>query len=136
MAGIKGYVTHLDTCQDGSPVTAGFVFDAYHRLFQVEKSFACRSTTCKPGRSATTNASIDGHLSIVFAALAVSRWTEDRMGWSITKFVRTARRYRTIQIRIDDHILTTADPLPDVLRHAIKATHADPVRTNLIRVGS
>jgi hypothetical protein len=35
----------------------------------------------------------------VFAALAVSRWIEHRTGWSIGKFVKTARRYRTIQIQ-------------------------------------
>jgi hypothetical protein len=43
--------------------------------------------------------SIEAHLTIVFAALAVSRWIEGRTGWSIKKFVRAARRYRTIQIQ-------------------------------------
>jgi hypothetical protein len=28
------------------------------------------------------------------------RWTEDQTGWSIRKFVRTARRYRTIETRL------------------------------------
>ena len=40
--------------------------------------------------------SIEAHLSIVFAALAVSHWIEHQTGWSIKKFVRTARRYRTV----------------------------------------
>jgi hypothetical protein len=35
----------------------------------------------------------------VFAALAVSRWIEHVTGWSIRKFVKTARRYRTVQIQ-------------------------------------
>ncbi len=39
----------------------------------------------------------------VFAALAVTRFIEDRTGWSIKKFVRTARRFRTIQIRAGHH---------------------------------
>ena len=68
--------------------------------------------------------SIEAHLSIVFTALAVSRWIEDRTGWSIKKFVRTARRYRTIQIQTGEHTLTAADPLPDDLRHALKSIHA------------
>jgi len=59
--------------------------------------------------------------SIVFAALAVSRWIEDRTGWSIRKFVRTARRYRTIQIQAGAHTVTAADPLPDDLRAALDA---------------
>jgi hypothetical protein len=40
--------------------------------------------------------SIDAHLTILFAALAVGRLVEDRTASSIRKFVRTARRrYRT-----------------------------------------
>jgi hypothetical protein len=39
---------------------------------------------------------IEAHLTIVFVALAVSRWIEYQTGWSIRKFVKTARRYRTI----------------------------------------
>lgn len=60
----------------------------------------------------------------MFAALAVSRWVEDRTGWSVKKFVRTTRRYRTIQIQAGEHTLTAADPLPDDLRHALKTIHA------------
>jgi hypothetical protein len=37
----------------------------------------------------------DAHLSIVFAALAVTSFIEDRTGRSIKRFVRTARHYRT-----------------------------------------
>jgi hypothetical protein len=61
----------------------------------------------------------------VLAALAVSRWLEQRTGWSIKKFVRTARRYRTVSIRVGDHTITAADPLPDDLRHALKSIHAN-----------
>jgi hypothetical protein len=40
--------------------------------------------------------------------------------------VRTARRYRTIQIQADDHIITAADPLPEDLRDAIDAISSTP----------
>ena len=63
--------------------------------------------------------SIEAHLSIVFAALAVGRYVEERTGWSIRRFVRTARRYRTVQIRAGLQILTAEDPLPDDLREAL-----------------
>ena len=63
--------------------------------------------------------SIDAHLSVVFAALAVTRFIETRTGWSIKKFVRTARRYRTIQIRAGQHTITAEDPLPTNLRDAL-----------------
>jgi hypothetical protein len=57
----------------------------------------------------------------VFAALVVTHWIEHQTGWSIKKFVRTARRYRTIQIRAGQQILTAADPPPEDLREAIAA---------------
>ena len=39
-----------------------------------------------------TRDSLEAHLTIVFAALAVSRRIERQAGWSIRKFVKTARR--------------------------------------------
>ena len=39
LAGLKGYVTNLRACPDGTPVTPEFVIGAYHQLFQIEKSF-------------------------------------------------------------------------------------------------
>ena len=65
--------------------------------------------------------SIEAHLTIVFAALAATRFIETRTGWSIRKFVRTARRYRTVQIRAGQHLLTLTaeDPLPPDLRDAL-----------------
>ena len=80
-----------------------------------------------PARSTTASATpIEAHLTIVFAALAVSRWIEHATGWSIRKFVKTARRYRTIQIQAGNHTITAADPLPDDLRHALDRIHHDP----------
>ena len=57
----------------------------------------------------------------MFAALAVTRFIEYRTGWSIKKFVRTARRYRTIEIQAGEQIITAEDPLPDDLADALKA---------------
>ncbi len=60
----------------------------------------------------------------MLAALAVSPWIEAATGWSIRRFVRTARQCRTMQIQARDHIIiiiTAADPLPDHLRDAIDA---------------
>lgn len=39
LAGIKGYLTNLAACPDGTPVTADFVISSYRRLFEIEKSF-------------------------------------------------------------------------------------------------
>ncbi len=53
------------------------------------------------------------------AALAVSHWIEHQTGWSIKKFVRTARRYRTVRIKAGGQTLTAADPLPNDLHEAL-----------------
>jgi hypothetical protein len=67
--------------------------------------------------------SIEAHLSIVFAALAITRFIEQATDWSIRKFVRTARRYRTIEIDAGGHTLTAEQPLPDDLRAVLDAIH-------------
>jgi hypothetical protein len=125
LAGLKGYVTNLRACPDGTPVTAEFVIGAYHQLFQIEKSFrmAKSDLQARPIYHRKRD-SIEAHLTIVLAALAVSRWIEKTTGWSIRKFVKTARRYRTIQIQAGSHVITAADPLPDELRQAIEAINA------------
>lgn len=46
---------------------------------------------------------IEAHLAIVFAAFAVTHRVEAQTGWSIKRFVQTARRYRTIAIRAGGH---------------------------------
>src|SRR6202020_1736082 len=122
LAGLKGYVTNLAACPDGTPVTPEFVIGSYHQLFQIEKSFrmAKSDLQARPIYHRTRD-SIEAHLTIVLAALAVSRWIEAATGWSIRKFVKTARRYRTIQIQAGHHVITAADPLPDDLRNAIDA---------------
>jgi hypothetical protein len=59
--------------------------------------------------------SIDAHLTIVFAALAVSHWIERQTSWSIKKFVQTLRRYRTVTIRVGNHSLAPRGPRHDRL---------------------
>jgi hypothetical protein len=113
LAGLKGYVTNLAACPDGTPVTADFVIGSYHQLWNIEKSFRMSKSDlrARPIYHRKRD-SIEAHLTIVFAALAITRFIENRTGWSIRKFVRTARRYRTIQIRAGQHTLTAEDPLP------------------------
>jgi Transposase DDE domain len=127
LAGIKGYITNLAACPDGTPVTAEFVIGAYHRLFEIEKSFRMskHDLQARPIYHRKRD-SIEAHLTIVFAALAVSRWIENQTGWSIRKFVRTTRRYRTIEILAGDHTITAADSLPADLGEALDRIHRHP----------
>jgi hypothetical protein len=116
LAGIKGYVTNL------ADPTPELVIGAYHRLFQIEKSFrmAKSDLAARPIYHRTRD-SIDAHLTIVFAAPAVARRIEDTTGWSIKKSVKTSRRYRTVQIQAGKHTITAADPSPDDLHADLEA---------------
>jgi Cation efflux family len=127
LAGLKGYTTNLAACPDGTPVTAGFVISSYHDLWRIEKSFRMskHDLQARPVYHHQRE-SIDAHLTIVFAALAVSRWVEQATGWSIKKFVKTARRYRTIEIQAGNHVLTAAEPLTSELHEILSRIHRDP----------
>jgi hypothetical protein len=70
--------------------------------------------------------SIEAHPTIVFAAPSVSRRIEHQTGWSIRKFVKTARRYRTIKIQAGHHFINAAGPLPHDLHQALDRIHRDP----------
>jgi hypothetical protein len=113
-AGLKGYTTNL------TEQTPAFVIGAYHQLWRIEKAFRMskHDLQARPIYHHKRE-SIDAHLTIVFAALAVSHYIETQTGWSIKKFVRTARRYRTLQIKAGRQLLTAIDPLPDDLRDVI-----------------
>jgi len=114
LAGWKGYTTNL------TKASPEFVIDAYHQLWRIEKAFRMskHDLQARPIYHHLRE-SIEAHLSIVVAAMAVSHYIENQTGWSIKKFVRTARRYRTVKIKAGQQILTAADPLPDDLREAI-----------------
>ena len=82
---IKGYVTNLPN------PTAGHVIGAYHQLWQVEKSFRMskHDLQARPIYHRHRD-SIEAHLTIVFAALAVSRWIETTPAGASRRFVRTS----------------------------------------------
>ncbi|WP_454786493.1 IS1634 family transposase [Mycobacterium antarcticum] len=120
LAGWKGYTTNL------VEQTPDFVIGAYHQLWRIEKAFRMskHDLQARPIYHHMRE-SIDAHLTVVFAAMAVSHYIETQTGWSIKKFVRTARRYRTVKINAGGQILTAADPLTDELRDALTKIRTD-----------
>ena len=78
LAGIKGYITNI------AHPDAEFVIGAYHQLWHIEKSFRMskHDLRARPIYHHKRE-SIEAHLTIVFAALAVTRLIEARTGWSI-----------------------------------------------------
>ncbi len=114
IAGLKAYLTNIDN------PTAEFVIGAYGRLWRIEKSFRMskHDLQARPIYHHKRE-SIDAHLTIVFAALAITHYLEDATGWTIKKFVRSARRYRTVQIKLGSQTLTAQQPPPEDLRAAL-----------------
>jgi Transposase DDE domain len=124
LAGLKGYVTSLDPAvMDGPAVIA-----AYHDLFQVERSFRMAKTDLR-ARPIFHHSrdSIEAHLTIVFAALAISRHLQEASGVSVEKIVQTLRPIRSATIELNGQQLTLdPDPPPaarDLLADLRRAGH-------------
>jgi hypothetical protein len=114
LAGWKSYITNI------SQPSPEFVIGAYHQLWRIERS----SRTSKHDLQARPihahkRESIQAHLAVVFAALALTHEIESKTGWSIKRFMQTARRYRTIDIHTAGHTVPAEHPLPDDLRDAL-----------------
>ena len=73
-----------------------------------------------------TKDAIETHLTIVFAALAISRRIQDQTGMSIKKIVRALRPIQQITITIAGHPHTAADPLTDAARDILTTTGHEP----------
>jgi transposase len=118
LAGWKPYVTNII---DADPA---WVIGAYHQLWRIEHAFRMskHDLRARPVYH-HKHESIDAHLAVVFAALAISHRIEAQTGWTIKKFVRALRRYRTIKINTGNHILTAEHPLPEDVRNALAAIH-------------
>lgn len=98
LVGLKGYVTNI-------PVTvmpAAEVIAKYHDLWHVEKSFRMSKSDldARPMFNRIRDA-IEAHLTIVFAALAVSHTIQSRTGLSIAKVIKLLRPLRSATITIN-----------------------------------
>jgi hypothetical protein len=124
-AGFKGYVTNITPpVMDGAAVAA-----AYHDLWHVEQSFRMAKSDLKARPIFHHKRdSIQAHLTIVFAALAVARYLQDRTGLSIKRLVQTLLPLRTVTITIAGQPVTAQprlgpdatailDKIPDLAGH-------------------
>ena len=128
---MKGLITNLDA------PTPDYVLGAYHQLWQIEKSFRMSKSDlrARPIYHHKPD-SIEAHLTIVMAALAVSRWLERVTGWSIKKLVQTLRRYRSIAVQAGDHILHAGTPSTTTCEQPSTPSRPQPLDTKLSQVGN
>lgn len=105
-AGIKGYVTNLD-------IAPSEIIDAYHQLFKVEKAFRMAKTDLKARPIFHHERdSIEAHLTIVFAALAVMHFVETNTGLSIRRFINMMKPLRSGLVRIGNRTIEIEPSIP------------------------
>ena len=108
LAGIKGYETDLVT------MPAQDVISYYRRLINVERSFRMKKSDLKARPIYhRTEDSINAHITIVTAALAVAHEMVEYSGMSLKKLVRTLRRYRSFELEVNGQTIHATVPLPD-----------------------
>lgn len=113
LAGLKGYVTNLaPAVMDGDAVIA-----AYHDLWQVEASFRMTKHDLKARPIFHhEREAIEAHLTVVFAALAISRELQQRSGVTIKKLIQTLRTARSATIEINGQRMTLEPKIDDPVR--------------------
>jgi transposase len=108
LAGIKGYVTNLDISDEQ-------IIAFYHQLWNVEASFRMSKSDLKARPIFHHKRdSIEAHLTVVFAALAISRMVESSTGISIKQFVKTLRPIRSGVVTIADKDYPAEAQIPEV----------------------
>lgn len=117
LAGVKGYVTNLDIPDEQ-------VVAYYHQLFHVEATFRMAKSDLKarPIYHRKRDA-IEAHLTIVLAALAISRNIERLTEISIKQFVKLLRPIRSGIVTINEREILAEAEVPEqvnsLLNHLI-----------------
>ena len=103
LTGFKGYVTNIPV----GTMPAAEVIGSYHDLWHVEQSFRMSKTDlrARPIFHRTRDA-IEAHLTVVFTALAISRFMQDTTGASLKKIITTLRPLREFTGRVGGQDIT------------------------------
>ena len=114
LAGVKGYVTNLDIPDEQ-------VIAYYHQLFHVEATFRMAKSDLKarPIYHRKRDA-IEAHLTIVLAALAISRNIESLTGVSIKQFVKLLRPIRSGIVTINEREILAEPEIPEEVKTLLK----------------
>lgn len=138
-AGLRAYITDLpyrpaceskpsaDPAKENRRLVrqAKAVIAAYHELWHVEHAFRMSKSdlAARPAFHRLRD-SINAHLTVVFAALAVGQWIEAATGASLRRFVRSTRPIRQVDIEVAGQRLTAEDDVPPEVARALTAITA------------
>jgi transposase len=114
LAGIKGYVTNLK-------ISDKDVIAFYHQLFQVEATFRMAKSDLKARPIFHRKRdSIEAHLTIVFAALAMSKKIEFTTKKSIRQVVKTLQPLRSGVVLINGNEVVARPNVPSATQTMLK----------------
>lgn len=110
LAGIKGYVTNLAMLDEQ-------VIASYHQLWHVEQSFRMSKSDLKARPIFHHKRdSIEAHLTIVLAALAIGKTIEKNTGLSIKRFIKTLRPIRSGIVTINGNDYQAEAEIPQEIK--------------------
>jgi len=116
LAGLKGYVTNLPI----ESVPATQVISAYHDLWQVEASFRMTKSDlrARPVFHREKD-SIDAHLTVVFAALAIGRHLQELSGLPLKRLITDLKSVRSAKVLVNGQMVTFAAQIPEGLEEVL-----------------
>jgi hypothetical protein len=118
LAGIKGYITNLDIPDEQ-------VINHYHQLWQVEHSFRMSKSDLRARPIFhRKRESVEAHLTVVLAALAIEKLIECRTGMSIKRFVNTVRPIRSGVVTINGIEYLAEAEIPAQVKRLLRKLHA------------
>lgn len=118
LVGVKGYVTNLD-------IPDNQVITDYHQLWHVEQSFRMSKSDLKARPIFHHKRdSIEAHLTVVFAALAIGKTIERRTGMSIKRFVKNMRPVRSGIVNINGVDYLAEAEIPPQIRPLIRKLYS------------
>jgi hypothetical protein len=125
LVGLKGYVTNIPA----TLMPADEVIASYHDLWQVEQSFRMSKTDLRARPMfVRTRDAIEAHLTVVFAALALSREVQQRTGLTIRNVVRQLRPLRAATIAVNGAKQTLPPDVPTAQQALLDAITAGSLR--------
>ena len=117
LAGLKGYVTNLPL----ESVPATQVIGAYHDSWQVEASFRMTKSDLRARPIFHREKdSIDAHLTVVFAALAIGRHLQELSGLPLKRLVNSLEALRASRVQINGDEITFDAHVPADLEQLVK----------------
>jgi transposase len=118
LTGFKGYVTNIPA----GTMSAAEVIGSYHDLWHVEQSFRMSKTDlrARPIFHRKKDA-IEAHLTLVFTALAVSRFMQAATGASLKRIITSLRPLREFTGRVSGQDITFTPEVPKAVENMLKA---------------